>query len=226
MTSAWWQKPRQAECLPHPLRKLSTCRGGAGGFACVYLSFLLAARLFGVPIPRGSELSVRLTDKVASEASGQPTAVQAVLIAPLILNGAVAISAGAQLTGSVKQAKAATDKDPAHLQFVFTELREGAQRANISAVVASLDNARETIDDKGLITGIAPGDTFSARIDQGISKLQSNDKLAGLASLIAGTKQALKIEDANPNIDYDPGAEFTLRLTQGFEWRAGDHGPT
>jgi hypothetical protein len=152
--------------------------------------------------------------------------IHAILIAPVILNGIVAVSAGAQLTGSVKQAKAATDKDPAQLQFVFTDLADGAAHANISAIVASLDNARETIDDKGLITGIAPGDTFSARIDQGIAKLQANDKFAGLAGLIAGTKQVLKIEDANPNIDYDPGAEFTIRLTQPFEWRGTDRGPT
>ena len=190
------------------------------------LSFLLAAQLPGVQIPTGSELSVRLTDKVASEAQTQPPAIHAVLIAPVILNGAVAISAGAQLSGTVKQAKAATDKDPAQLQLVFTELRDGTQRANIAAVVTSLDNARETVDDTGLITGIAPNDTFSARIDQGIAKLQANDKFAGLADLISGTKQALKIQDANANIDYDPGAEFTIRLKQPFEWRAGDHGPT
>ena len=188
--------------------------------------FLVAAQLFGAQIPAGSELSIRLTDKVASEAQTQPPAIHAVLIAPVILNGTVAVSAGAQLTGSVKQAKAATDKDPAQLQLVFTQIGDGAAHATISAVVASLDNARETIDDKGLITGIAPGETFSARIDQGIAKLQANDKFAGLAGLITGTKQVLSIEDANPNIDYDPGAEFTIRLTQPFEWRGIDRGPT
>jgi hypothetical protein len=192
----------------------------------LYLALLLATQLPGVQIPTGSELNIRLTDKVASEAPIQPAAIHAVVISPVILNGAVAISAGAQLTGTVKQAKAATDKDPAQLQLVFSSLADGAQHANISAVITSLDNARETVDDKGLITGIAPGDTFSARIDQGISKLQSNDKLAGLAGLITQTKQVLKIQDANPNIDYDAGAEFTLRLTQPLEWRAGDHGPT
>ncbi len=190
------------------------------------LIFVLTAQLPGGQLPAGSELSIRLTDKVASEAPTQPPAIHAVLIAPVILNGTVAVSAGAQLTGSVNQAKAATDKDPAQLQLVFTQIGDGAAHATISAVVTSLDNARETIDDKGLITGIAPGDTFSARIDQGIAKLQANDKLAGLAGLITGTKQALKIEDANPNIDYDPGAEFTIRLTQPFEWRGVDRGPT
>jgi hypothetical protein len=197
---------------------------GAGRVFC--LTCILAAELLGVQIPAGSELSIRLTDKVASEAQTQPAAVHAVLIAPVILNGNVAISAGAQLAGSVKQAKAATEKDPAQLQLVFSSLADGAQRTNISAVVTGLENARETIDDKALITGIAPGDTFSARIDQGISKLQGSDKFAGLAGLISGAKQALKIQDANPNIDYDPGAEFTIRLTQPLEWREGDHGPT
>jgi hypothetical protein len=190
------------------------------------LSFLIATQLFAVQIPANSELSIRLTDKVASEAPTQPSAVHAVLIAPVIVNGAVAVSAGSQLTGSVRQAKAATDKDRATLELVFTELRDGTQHATIATVVAGLDNARETVDDKGVITGISPGDTFTSRIDQGISKLQANDKFAGLAGLISGAKQALKIDDANPNIDYDAGAELTLRLTRPFEWRAGDHGPT
>lgn len=190
------------------------------------LTFLLAVPLLGVQIPAGTELSVRLTDKVASEAQTQPPAIHAVLIAPVMLNGAVAISAGAQLTGSVKEAKAATDKDPARLQLVFNELRDGANHASISAAVASLDNSRETVDDKGVIDGIAPNDTFSARIDQGIAKLEANDKFAGLASIIEGTKEALKIKDSNANIDYDPGVEFTLRIARAFEWRAGDDGPS
>jgi hypothetical protein len=78
------------------------------GGAC--LGFLLAARLLGVQIPAGSELSIRLTDKAASEAQAQPPGIHAVLIAPVILNGTVAVAAGVQLTGSVKQAKAATDR--------------------------------------------------------------------------------------------------------------------
>jgi hypothetical protein len=90
--------------------------------------------------------------------------------------------------------------------------------------MAGLDNAGETVDDKGVIAGISPSDTLSARINQGIGKLGANDKFAGLAGLIQGAKQALKIDDANPNIDYDPGVEFTLRLTQPLDWRVTDQG--
>jgi hypothetical protein len=186
----------------------------------------VATRLVAVQIPANTDLSVRLSDRVASEIATQPAAIHAVLIAPVIVGGNVALPAGAQLTGAVKQAKAAADKEPAQLQLVFSEIADSAVSANISAVVTGLENARETVDDKGIITGIAPGDTFSARIDQGIAKLKDNEKLSGLAGLILGTKQVLNIQEANPNIDYDPGAEFTLRLTKPFEWNGKNQGVT
>jgi hypothetical protein len=192
----------------------------------VCLAVAIAIRVYAAQIPAGAELSIRLTDKVASEAPLPQPVVHALVIAPVIVDGKIALPAGAELTGTVKQAKAATDKDPAQLQIVFTDIRTGTVRDSISAVMSGLDNARESIDDQGLIMGIAPGDTFSARIDQGISKLQANDKLAGLAGLIQGTRQALKIQEANPNIDYDAGAEFTLKLTQPLNWRGTDQGPT
>jgi len=191
----------------------------------VLVGLLAATQMVAVQIPADTTLSIRLTDKVASEAQSQGP-LHAVLIEPVIVNGAIAVSAGAQLTGAARQAKAATARDPAQLQIVFSEIRDRDQHANISAVLSGLENARESVDDKGLISGIAPDQTFSARIDQGIAKLGANDKLAGLAGLITGAKQILNIQDANPNIDYDAGAEFTLKITQPFEWRGGDHGPT
>lgn len=184
-----------------------------------------ATQVFAVQIPAGAELSVRLTDKVASE-TPLPQPAHAFLIAPVLVDGNIALPAGAQLTGSVKQAKAATDKDPAQLQIVFTEIADGTTHAAISATMSGLENARETIDDKGLITGIAPNETFSARIDQGISKLKNSDRFAGLAGLIQGAKQVLNVGDANPNIDYDAGAEFTVKLTQPLNWAGKDQGPT
>jgi hypothetical protein len=193
------------------------------GLVCGLL--LAAAPLWAVQIPSGAELSVRLTDKVASE-KPLPQPVHAVLIAPVIVDGKIALPAAAQLAGTVKQAKAATDKDPAQLEIVFTGISDGAAHASISAVMSGLENAREKIDDRGLITGIAPNATYSARIDQGISKLQNSDRFAGLVGLIQGAKEALNVGDANPNIDYDAGSEFTLKLTQPFDWRGADQGPT
>jgi hypothetical protein len=190
----------------------------------VCIALLLAAQAFAARVPAGTELSVRLADKVATETIMASAVIHATVIAPVIIEGAIAIPAGAQLSGTVKQVRAATDTDPAQLELVFTEIRDGAARANLSALIAGLDNARESVDDKGLITGLSPSDTIGARLNQGIGKLQASDKFAGLAGLIQGAKQALKIEDANPNIDYDPGVEFTLRLTQALDWRVTDQG--
>ncbi len=192
---------------------------------CIALAMLAPAwQAWAARIPAGTELSVRLVNKVATEVTKPSTPIHATVIAPVIVEGTIAIPAGAQLDGEVKQATAATDRDRAELELIFTEIRDGAVRAKLSAVMAGLDNAGETVDDKGVIAGISPSDTLSARINQGIGKLGANDKFAGLAGLIQGAKQALKIDDANPNIDYDPGVEFTLRLTQPLDWRVTDQG--
>ena len=178
----------------------------------------LAAR-----IPAGTELSVRLTTKVASEAP--VSSVAGVVIAPVILDGGITLPAGATLTGTMKDVKAAADGQRAQVRLDFTRIAVGAYGLPITSLVASLDNARERVGADGLITGIDVSRTGASRIDQGMAKLQNSDKYAALAGLIGGVKQALKIEDANPNIDFDPGVELTIRLTQPLDWRGPVNGP-
>lgn len=192
------------------------------GFAIALLFCRVPA--VAAQIPADTILEIRLTTKVASElTTAQP--VKAVVIAPVFVDGAIVVAPGVELSGEAKQAKAANDKDPAQLQLLFTEMRSGTIHVAIKSVVASLENARESVDATGLIQGIAPGETYSARLNQGIAKLEQNDRLAGLAGLIQTAKKELKIEDANPNIDYDPGTELTVRLTQPVNWPVSDPGP-
>ncbi|MGA2715162.1 MAG: hypothetical protein ABSG41_18840 [Bryobacteraceae bacterium] len=91
----------------------------------VCLAVAIATRIYAAQIPAGAELSIRLTDKVASEAPLPQPPVHALVIAPVVVDGKIVLPAGAELTGTVKQAKAATDKDPAQLQIVFTEIEDG-----------------------------------------------------------------------------------------------------
>jgi hypothetical protein len=188
------------------------------------LLLILCLACGAAQIPAGTALSVRLTAKVASEVTGAQPA-QAVLIAPVIVDGGVALPSGLSLTGTVKQAKAGSATQQAQMEIVFTEISDAKVKAPISAVVSSLENAREAIDDKGLITGINESQSYGGRLNQGIAKLESNDRFAGLASLIQGAKQALKIEDVNANIDYDAGVEFTLKLTAPLNWTGSTTGP-
>ncbi len=190
--------------------------------AAVLAMFLapgLATSALSAVLPAGTELNIRLADKVASDAPVTTATVNAVVVIPVVMNGAVVLPAGAYLKGTVQQAKAGSATERAQLQLVFTEIGDGAYKTKISAVVGSLDNARESVDDKGVITGIDAAQTFGSQLDKGIAKLEANDRFAALAGIIQGARQALKIGEVNPNIDYDPGAELTLKLTQPLDWR-------
>jgi hypothetical protein len=55
--------------------------------------------------------------------------------------------------------------------------------------------------------------------------LGANEKLAGLASILQTAKQTLKIQDVNANVEYDPGVELNLKLTQPLDWKGSTAGP-
>src|SRR5580693_4990455 len=67
------------------------------------LSVLLSiAALTTRPLPGGTQLHIRLTTAVGSYASTRGSAVSAVLIAPVIMDGETVLAAGSKLTGRVK----------------------------------------------------------------------------------------------------------------------------
>src|SRR5579885_3039780 len=171
------------------------------------LFLLVACPLFAARVPAGTELEIRITDKVASETMHPHDAVHAVLIAPVMLDGRVVIPLMANVTGEVKQTRGASDAGPAQLELVFNRIGAANYQTAMTAVVTQVENARETVDDKGVITGIDASSTYGGRLNQGISRLQNSDRFGSLATILQTAKQGLKIEDVNPNIDYDPGAE-------------------
>lgn len=191
----------------------------------VLLTSLLTAALSAAVIPADTQISIRLTDKVASESATAQTAVHAVVIAPVVVDGKIVLPAGPTLTGTVKLAKPASDKDRAQLQLVFTEITDGKVKAPLQALVATLENARETVDDKGIITGIDGATAYGNRLNQGIAKLEANDRLSALGAILQGARQTLKIQEVNANIDYDPGVELTLKLTAPLTWTGISTGP-
>ena len=143
--------------------------------------FLFFGVLQAAVLPVGTELNVRLTSNVSSDKpSGQP--VGAVVTAPVYLNGVPVLAPGVQIRGNTADAnafKAAVAADslpekPATLRLQFTEAVDLSGRAHpIYCVLSSVDNARETVDASGLITGISSSDAPESQIDRGLNKLQS-----------------------------------------------------
>jgi hypothetical protein len=182
------------------------------------LVFALATAAKAVNIPAGTELNVRLTSDVNSNApSGQR--VTAVLTTPVFVNGTPAISAGTQFTGNTadvnpyKPATGQTPEQPAALRLHFTKIQDSkGQSKSISCVLKDVDNARETVDSSGLITGIQQSETFEAQIDRGINKLES--RYAQFAQILTGVKGAI-IKQVDPSINYTTSHNFRDMLNAG-----------
>jgi hypothetical protein len=171
----------------------------------------LALPALGVEVPAGTQLQIRLKTKIASNTSKPDDPVESLVIAPVMVNGALAIPAGVTLRGVVTAASAATDPTVrATLALDFRVLEMGGQRIRVHTLLTAVENARESVNDKGEIQGILASETLSSRMDSGISKL--TDKYSGLGGFLNTVKSAVFKETAG-DISYDAGVEMDLKLT-------------
>ncbi|MBV9085713.1 MAG: LssY C-terminal domain-containing protein [Acidobacteriaceae bacterium] len=191
------------------------------------IGFIFALLLVGVAsalsIPAGTELHVRLTTAVSSERpSGQP--VTAVVTRPVFVRDRLALPRGTKLTGVTADASSGTPttaeavEQPAKLRLDFTAIDDGSGHTKpIACFVSSVDNARESVDDTGLITGIMPSQTIEGRIEQGIGKIAGRGQQFG--QLLAGFESAF-VNKVDPSITFRPGVDLVLKLTKPLEWDA------
>ena len=173
-------------------------------------------------LPVGSELDVRLTSDVSSnKPSGQTF--RGLITAPVYVNGAPVLAAGVQVKGNTADANAyqsAAGSDsperPATLRLHLTSVIDQSGRDHaISCVLAEVDNARESVDASGLITGISSSDAIESQIDRGINKLQS--RYQQLGQILNSVKSAL-VKEVDPSIDFHQGVDLKFRLTRSLEW--------
>ncbi|MGH8164788.1 MAG: hypothetical protein ACREP1_10690, partial [Rhodanobacteraceae bacterium] len=147
------------------------------GFGICPLLFALS--LQAATIPAATEIQLRLTSEVNSnKPSGQP--VTAVVIVPVLVNGAGTIGFGTKLTGVTADAhadKAAANgasEAPATLRLQMTTIHgDNGQSKPVACVLVGVDNARESVNQAGLITGITASRTFTSLADDGIAKVNS-----------------------------------------------------
>jgi len=164
-----------------------------------------------VEVPAGTELQVRLKTKIASNTSKADDPVETIVIAPVTVNGALAIPAGVTLRGVITGASAATDPTVrATLALDFREIEMGGQRIRVHALLTAVENARESVNDKGEIQGILANETLSSRMDSGISKV--TEKYSGFGGFLNAAKSAV-FKETEGDIGYDSGVEMDLKLT-------------
>jgi hypothetical protein len=191
---------------------------------CAMFALCFAVLATAAEIPAGTVLTLRLKSKVSSRDSKPKDAVEAVVIAPVLAGDRIVIEQGVLVSGAVKSVKkSAGPDDKAALEIEFTRMYDaGGASVKIESRVLDVDNARESVDDKGVITGILASQTVSARMDQGLGRL--GERMSGFAKLLGGVK-SLVIREADPEIVYDPGTELHIALTKAIRWEGKSEGP-
>ncbi|MGA2590324.1 MAG: LssY C-terminal domain-containing protein [Bryobacteraceae bacterium] len=171
----------------------------------------LALPVLAVEAPAGTELQVRLKTKIGSNTSEANDPVEAILIAPVLVNNKSVIPEGATVRGAIVKATAATDpKVRAVLSLDFNEIEMGGVKMQVHTLLTAVENAREKVNEQGEIQGILASESLSARMDAGINKVAQ--KYSGLGSFLEAAKSAV-FKETEGDITYDAGVEMDLKLT-------------
>jgi len=184
----------------------------------VPLAVLATAAVFAVDAPPGTELHVRLKTKIAASVNSTRQPVEAVVTVPVLDGNRVVIPAGARVLGEVKERRAAADPGQrALLRLAFNKIvAPDGKAAKLDASLMDVDNARETVDEKGAIVGILASETLAARMNRGIEKVA--ERYPGLADVLESMKGSFGVREADPDIQYEPGVDMTLRLNKPVDW--------
>jgi LssY-like putative type I secretion system component LssY len=172
-------------------------------------------------IPAGTRLSVRLRSPISSHHSKAGDRIRGVLVAPVVDGDRVLIPAGATVRGAVREAaRKSRNKGRPTLWITFDRLEAGGAEIPMQSRVIETDNARESVDEEGMIVGLQPRNTRPGKV-AAVLLVASRAHWISMAA-VAGMKLYLKKAD-RPAIHYDPGVEMTLELSRPMEttWASG-----
>lgn len=184
------------------------------------IRYLLAAAVWtlaasAADIPKGAEFEIRLQSTVSSATSKAKDPIEAVIVTPVLVQGAVAIPSGTKVTGEIATVKSpATAAERAEMVLAFNRfLASAGKQVPVQGRITKVDNSREVVDENGKIIGILASETISAKMDEGLQKL-GNSTLGS----ILNTAKAVTVGGTDASITYEPGTEMIYRVLQPFNW--------
>jgi hypothetical protein len=96
----------------------------------------------GLDVPAGTEIQIRLKTKISSQNARAKDPVEAVVIAPAMVNGKFVIPTGAAVRGTVEKVTPSTKPDErAVLLLAFTELENSGVKSRLAAQVVAADRS-------------------------------------------------------------------------------------
>ena len=189
------------------------------------LSILAAAAFVFIPVPSGADdvdtstrLHVRLKQPVSSFGSKRDDRIAVAVIAPVESEGRVLIPLGAEVLGHVESVKRvglgmSHETAALHLSFDLLRLPDG-EDIPLSARVESLDNARERVDEEGVIHGIRATATFASTISGFAVSVGILDPML-LGFTVSSSLSVFRIPESE--VILPTGTEFVIRLLKPLE---------
>lgn len=176
-------------------------------------SALLAMPAFGVVLPAGTTLSVRLTAPLSSRHARPGDPVEAVVIAPVGLSDGGEVRPGTRVSGQVVEAGGRRGRARLLVRFDRLAVGTGAE-STIDARVADVDNAREAVGADGRIVGL-PGPASPPSTLHALFLLAASEHPVTLAAFEASRLVVRAFEHVG--IHYEPGVEMTLVMERAAD---------
>jgi LssY-like putative type I secretion system component LssY len=169
-------------------------------------------------LPKGSELELRLLDRVGSRVSRDGDQVRAAIITPVFDRETILLPAGTIVSGTVERVDRlglGIRHTAARLDLQFTQLHlSDGTMVPINARLASVEQAREGVSNSGTVIGIHPGASFSTGV-AGVFMLFLIGEPEFRLPIICFKVLAARSPDAE--ITFPAGTEMLLRLTDDVQ---------
>jgi hypothetical protein len=179
-----------------------------------YLLFSLHTLMIQ-PVPAGTQLQVRLTNSIGSFSSHVGNPVNAILIAPVMLDGREVLSPGLTFSGeitSVARVGYGLRHETASMRLDFDQLiLPDGEKLSIASRLAQVDNSREKVNSSGLIQGIRSTGSISYRVSGYVRTALLWDVHAQMAEWAI---RSLLVALPEPEIYYPAGTELRINLTR------------
>lgn len=169
-------------------------------------------------LPAGTLLEIRLRQGLHSYTAKAGQSIDAVVAAPVLVEGQIAIPAGSRLSGTVREVKRVGigfvhERATLSIEFNHLQLKDSAP-IPVRTRIFQLENAREKLDRHGRVKGIRSTNTPGFRAAGVLTGLAAVDPIA---MLFSATAFSATLRFSDPEIDWAPGAEMIVELLDRIE---------
>ncbi len=169
-------------------------------------------------VPQGTLLELRLLNGIRSYSSKAGEQIEAILVAPVLLNQTVVIPAGSTVSGKILEMNRvgmgfARERASMRLQFNQLKIKDGPV-LDIETRLFQIENAREKLDAKGRIRGVRSTNTPGFRAAGVLTGLAAVDPIA---LLFSSTAFGATLRFSEPEINWAPGAELIVEVAKAFD---------